>query len=266
MVSRYDVNALDVPGIVLAGSYDLTEELVSLEMVSRYDVNALDVPGIVLAGSYDLRKELVDLGMTSKYDIIALEGAYPSTTLCPSTSLYPRGPGRIVDIMSADVVGMYSITEERISLEMLSRYDVNALDVPGIVLAGSYDLTEELVSLEMVGVYEIKSKDIAKEMVSSYDITKTPAQIAGERAVATGNIIDTYWNPWNDEDLSYYKVHRSLNNAFVPSDANLVGVPTTNGFKHNDLAAITQYYFKVCAVTKLGASGTYSAQFTATTA
>ena len=174
-------------------------------------MNALDVPGIVLASKYDLTEEIVPLEFASSYELIT----------------------------------------DLVSLEMLSRYDVNALDVPGIVLASKYDLTEEIVPLEFA---------------SSYDITKTPAQIIGERAVATGDMIDNYWNPWDDDDLMYYKVHRSLNNAFAPSDANLVGVPTTNAFKHINLAAATQYYFKVCAITKEGVSGTYSAQFTATTA
>jgi hypothetical protein len=156
--------------------------------------------------------------------------------------------------------------EKLVRLEMLSRYDINALDVPGIVLAGIYTLTEDLVCLQMLSGYDIISKEVRKEMISSYDITKTPAQIIGERTFVAAQSIDNYWNPWEDDDLMYYKVHRSLNNLFAPSDANLVGIPTSNAFKHSNLTALTQYYFRVCAVSKLGVSGTYSAQFTATTA
>jgi predicted phage tail protein len=171
-----------------------------------------------------------------------------------------------LDVPGIVLAGSYALTEELVSLEMLSKYDINALDVPRIVLAGLYNLTEELLNSEMMSRYDIISKEVRKEMDSSYDITKTPAQITGERTHVDAQSIDNYWNPWNDEDLSYYKVHRSLINGFAPSDANLVGVPSTNTFKHINLAAVTQYYFKVCAVTKLGVSGTYSAQFTATTA
>jgi hypothetical protein len=151
---------------------------------------------------------------------------------------------------------------------------------PGAPLTGIYDITlpiaVELVSsygivnlqiaVELVSSYEIAKNLVEREMSSKYDITKAPPQIIGERAIATGDMIDNYWNPWDDVDLSYYKIHRALNTGFTPSDANLVGVTGTNSFKHSNLSAATQYYFKVCAVTKLGVSGAYSSQFTATTA
>jgi len=135
-----------------------------------------------------------------------------------------------------------------------------------IVLESSYNIDEAWFNLEMVSVYAIISESIAKELNSSYTITKTPTQVTGERAIATGVTIDNYWNPWNDDDLGYYKVHRSTSPGFTPSDANLVGIPASNSFRHNALAAATTYYFKVCTVTKLGVSGAYSAQFNATTA
>jgi hypothetical protein len=164
--------------------------------------------------------------------------------------------------------GIYTIVAERYASRIGNLRIFRTLGLerytPGDALAGTYDITLP-IAVELESSYNISSKEIRKEMVSKYDITKTPAQIVGERAVATGAVIDNYWNPWNDEDLMSYKVHRSLNTGFTPSDANLVGVATSNSFKHSNLAALTQYYFKVCAVSKLGVSGSYSVQFTATT-
>jgi hypothetical protein len=179
--------------------------------------------------------------------------------------------------------GKYTIVAERYASRIgnLRIFRVLGLEryTPGDTLTGTYDISlpimmelessysiiSQEIRKELVSKYSIISQEIRKELVSKYDIVKTPAQVAGERAVATGDMIDNYWNPWDDEDLSYYKVHRSLSTGFGPSDANLVGVITSNSFKHSNLTALTQYYFKVCAVTKLGISGSYSAQFTATT-
>lgn len=143
-------------------------------------------------------------------------------------------------------------------------YDI-ALPI-AVELVSSYGILNLPIAVELISSYEIAKNLIEREMSSKYDITKAPPQIIGERAIATGDMIDNYWNPWDDIDLSYYKIHRALNTGFTPSDANLVGVTGTNSFKHSNLSAATQYYFKVCAVTKLGVSGVYSAQFTATTA
>ena len=106
----------------------------------------------------------------------------------------------------------------------------------------------------------------AKEIGSFYDVIQEIAQVSGLRAEADAAYnIDTYWNAIDDDDLDHFKIHRSTSTGFTPSDTNLVALPTTNSFKHNDLAAATTYYFKVAAVTKLGAVGTYSSQASATT-
>ena len=135
---------------------------------------------------------------------------------------------------------------------------------PGSELTGKYTIAVPLL-VELESSYNIGETLINLEVGSLYNIVETPAQIVGERAVASGDMINNYWNPWNDDALMYYKVHRSVNTGFTPSDANLVGVPGTNSFGHMNLSVPTTFYFRVCAVTKLGISGEYSAQFSATT-
>ena len=151
----------------------------------------------------------------------------------------------------------------------------------------SLSLTENCLIERKGRVYRLKSQELVKcigaveiyrvlgleeympstELESAYDILKELAQVAGLRATAdaTAYNIATYWNAIEDDDLDHYKVHRSTENDFTPANANLVGLPTTNSFKHSDLAAATTYYFKVAAVTKLGVVGTYSSQASATT-
>jgi hypothetical protein len=91
------------------GVYDLMEDLVRFEMLSRYDINALDVPGIMLSSKYDLTEVLVPLDMISSYTITAYDSLYPSPSLYPSTTLYPRGIGRVHEIMDIEFTSKYNI-------------------------------------------------------------------------------------------------------------------------------------------------------------
>ncbi|MCK4821201.1 hypothetical protein KA005_35880, partial [bacterium] len=113
------------------------------------------------------------------------------------------------------------------------------------------------------GLYTVV-EPIAAEIAGLYDITKKLAQIIGLRAEPDrSDNIATYWNAEEDNDLDYYKVHRSLASGFAPSDVNLVGLAQSNFFGNGDLEHSKTYYFKVCAVTKLGVEGDYSVEVSA---
>jgi hypothetical protein len=75
------------------------------------------------------------------FRVLGLERYTPGATL---TGIYTVVEPAIV---GADIAGVYALTEDLVSLAMLSRYDINALDVPGIIFAGKYNLTEEFVHL-----------------------------------------------------------------------------------------------------------------------
>jgi hypothetical protein len=112
------------PGATLKGEYTIVEPATA---------------GVNFTGVYALTEELVCLQMLSRYDINAFTGLFPSTTLRPSTSLYPtRGPGRAVDITSAEFVSLYTVMEKLVRLEMLSRYDKEHIHRPLYIRALRY--------------------------------------------------------------------------------------------------------------------------------
>jgi hypothetical protein len=71
------------------------------------------------------------IGDLRVFRALGLERYTPGTTL---TGVYTVVEPAIVGV---DIVGVYALVEDLVRLEMFSRYDINALVVPGIVLASS---------------------------------------------------------------------------------------------------------------------------------
>jgi hypothetical protein len=120
----YTVVEPAIAGVDIVGMYALIEDPVLLEMLSRYDINALEVPGIMLASKYDLTEVFVPLDIISSYTIIAYDSLYPSTPLYPSTTLYPRGTGRVHEIMGIEFTSKYDIYIRVLGIEFTSKYDI----------------------------------------------------------------------------------------------------------------------------------------------
>ena len=168
---------------------------------------------------------------------------------------------------SLSLSSLYNIAQNLFSVSVPSSYDIPTPASASLQIPSLYNITQNLFSLSLSSSYDIPSPVSASiQLPSSYDLQVAPQQVTGLRAEADeGRNIWTFWIPIEDEDLDYYKVHRSTVTDFAPSDANLVGVPKTNQFVHKDLDPVTKYYFKVCAVNKQGDSGSYSTQTYATT-
>ncbi len=166
-------------------------------------------------------------------------------------SLNLQGSYDIRTCISFSLSSLYNISQNLFSRSIPSSYDIPTPVSTSFSLSSLYNITQNLFSISAP---------------SSYDILTAPAQVTGLRAEADeGRNILTFWIAIEDEDLDYYKVHRSTLTGFAPSDANLVGIPKTNQFTHKDLDSVTKYYVKVCAVSKQGDSGSYSTQAYATT-
>jgi hypothetical protein len=260
--SSYDISApiLISASLLFPSLYNINQNLFSKSIPSSYDIPIPVSTSFSLSSLYNITQNLFSKSIPSSYDI-----PIPVSTSFSLSSLYNINQ----NLFSKSISSSYDISAPTLvsaSLLFPSLYNINQ-NLFSKSIPSSYDLpTPVSTSFSLSSLYNITQNLFSKSIPSSYDLQVAPAQVTGLRAEADeGRNIRTFWIPIEDEDLDYYKVHRSTVSDFAPSDANLVGVPKTNQFTHKNLDSVTKYYVKVCAVNKQGDSGSYSTQAYATT-
>jgi uncharacterized protein YejL (UPF0352 family) len=258
--SSYDIPIPVSTSFSLSSLYNITQNLFSKSIPSSYDIPIPVSTSFSLSSLYNITQNLFSKSIPSSYDI-----PIPVSTSFSLSSLYNINQ----NLFSKSISSSYDISAPTLvsaSLLFPSLYNINQ-NLFSKSIPSSYDLpTPVSTSFSLSSLYNITQNLFSKSIPSSYDLQVAPAQVTGLRAEADeGRNIRTFWIPIEDEDLDYYKVHRSTVSDFAPSDANLVGVPKTNQFTHKNLDSVTKYYVKVCAVNKQGDSGSYSTQAYATT-
>ncbi|MDZ7336553.1 MAG: T9SS type A sorting domain-containing protein, partial [candidate division KSB1 bacterium] len=148
----------------------------------------------------------------------------------------------------------------------VGEYTAHGADRYALVVPTLYDSTAAGLALTTFKVVSISQSGNVHESLPAqgYSVDNLVPHAPGNfmAMVAAGNV-ELSWEAPADPDINYYKVFRSTDPSFVPSDNNLVG--TTVELKFTDKpTSLGSYYYVVAAVDFSGNLGEFTHPVNAT--